>query len=353
MTEDPQRIDLLVLARLATTSKPPSVKKLEQDLFAFVESRLSRHEWSSCLARRLRALRAAREIDERRAPTSRGLSRLREALSVETLPGQWSKIWRALMPALALQVPPTRWADVASPDKLRARLIRQEHELALRETPTLAQAVDAQIWRALGLDETGPLTLNKLRRAVLEQTLGSPLRAKSVDTVEAGHWLATAAAGTTTRDIATIRRALVSRWLFEEEPPAPPATRAEPVAAEPVAAEPTPRRPKTRAPSGTRPSLKRWAQRVQALAQATPSGRYGEERVFIASVWGAVKAETSLCTSSISAFKDRLLEANRAGLLRLHRADLVSAMDERLVRESEIQHFNATFHFIEIDPRST
>ncbi|MEM9457465.1 MAG: hypothetical protein AAGF11_25010 [Myxococcota bacterium] len=398
------RLDLLLLARLATAGRqPPSPSRLEGDLFRFVEARLSRREWSAQCARRLAALEKAKDIDTRRSPTPKGLERLRRALNVKQLPGTWSKIWRALVPALALDLPGTRWADLDRADKLRARLIRQWSDLPLQETPTLTQAVDAEIWRSLGLPETGRLTLGKLRRAVLERSLETALRAKSLDSAKAGQLLATAAAGTTTRNIDMIQRALVGRWLFEApayeartdpssapeprpvskpvtrrpdhrpaiRPPAAPSTPSAPSApsapstpsapsapsAPSTSSTPsTPSTPSTSStpstPSASSLPLNAWAQRVRALAEATPEGRYGDERIFIAAVWRTSRAEPSPLCSSLPAFKARLLEANRVGLLRLHRADLVGAADKALVRESELRHLNATFHLIEIPSRT-
>ncbi|MEX1361891.1 MAG: hypothetical protein AB1Z98_02125 [Nannocystaceae bacterium] len=351
----PRRLDLLVLARLATTShRPPSVGRLDADLFPLVRARLSRSEWSSSLDDCLETLHAEGDIDERRVPTAAGLERLHEALGVRTLPSRWVKISRALLPALALQLPGRRWSDVASADKLRARVIRQAHDLAVPEAPTLAQAVDAWIWQALGLDEAGPLTLGKLRRAVLEQTLGSPLRARSLDTDRTGQWLATAAAQTTTREITAIQRALVSQWLFTSEQPVtssiPETTTPAPKSRGPD--EPDTEQPETAAPSSEPPALEHWARRVQQLAESTNAGRYGDERVFIASVWQQARAQADPLPETLPAFKTRLIEANRAGHVRLHRADLVGAMDPQLVRDSETRHLNATFHFIEIPPRS-
>ncbi len=373
--EHSNRLDLLILARLATTTRqPPSVGKLEVDLFPFVEARLSRREWSSRLTERLEALRAHGDVDARRVPTSRGLEGLRRALGVRDLPARWTEIWRALLPALALGLPGEQWSEVASADGLRARLIRQEHRLSLPELPTLQQAVDAQIWQALGLPELGPLTLSKLRRAVLERTLGKSLRAKSIDAAEAGRWLTSAAIGTTTRDIAASQRALVGRWLLAVETPvatdghkappsrehatAPPAGEAKPIReVKPPTVEPAP----TRDPKPTRETksasdplpLDRWAEQVQTLADVTRAGRFGDDRVFIAAVWRAAQAGPAVLHGPLSAFKTRLIEANRAGLLRLHRADLVGSMGDELVGESETRHLNATFHFVESHPRRT
>lgn len=349
--EHSQRLDLLILARLATTTRhPPSVGKLELDLLPLVEARLSRREWSSQLAERLQALGANGAIDMRRVPTPKGLEQLRGALGVRDLPARWSEIWRALLPALALALPGAQWSEVASADKLRARLIRQHRGLSLPELPTLTQAVDAQIWQALGLPEAGPVTLGKLRRAVLERTLGTSLRAKSIDANEAGRWLASVATGATTRDIAASQRALVGRWLLATEATPPTAEARESTRERGHTTAQTPER-ETMTTTSEPLSLERWAEQVQALADASRAGRFGDERVFIASVWNAAQAGPAALHGSLPAFKARLVEANRAGLLRLHRADLVGAMDEHLVRESETRHINATFHFIEIHPR--
>ena len=48
----------------------------------------------------------------------------------------------------------------------------------------------------------------------------------------------------------------------------------------------------------------------------------------------------------LDAFKSRLVEAHRADLLTLVRADLVEAMDPQDVAASEARYLNATFHFI-------
>ena len=48
-------------------------------------------------------------------------------------------------------------------------------------------------------------------------------------------------------------------------------------------------------------------------------------------------------------FDQRLIEANRAMVLTLGRADLVGAMDPTDVQDSEIRHGQATFHFIRTD----
>lgn len=414
------RLDLLLLARLATAGRrPPTPTKLESELFAFVEARLARREWSSQCAQRLQSLQARGWLDDRRTPTPAALEHLREALGVQRLPGQWKEIWQALVPAITLQLPASRWSEIATADKLRARLIREHYGLGIPPTPTLTEAVDAQAWQELGLDRANKLgekdvklalmqqalgipvrtlteavnaycwtllgeppqvdfSLLELRRVLLQRTQGAVLRTPKLDARKVGERLATDAAGTTTGGIDVIRRALVGRWIFEQASARPDTTEAhgstqaatsEPASLERPARSPSATVPSATVPSATVPSatvssatvpsasepasLERWAARVQAVADATSTGRYGDQRVFIAAVWRATQADSDGLHAPLPDFKTRLVEANRAGLLRLHRADLVGAMDAALVRESETHHLNATFHFIEIQSQRT
>ena len=63
-------------------------------------------------------------------------------------------------------------------------------------------------------------------------------------------------------------------------------------------------------------------------------------------MWRASQREPNFPRLTLPEFKQRLVEANRDHLLHLSRADLVQAMDPRLVAESETAYLNATFHFV-------
>ncbi len=95
-------------------------------------------------------------------------------------------------------------------------------------------------------------------------------------------------------------------------------------------------------------SLDGFAAQVLEAARTAPSGRFGEDTVFIAHVWRRYRELHSAApeAADLGAFKKRLVEANRAGLLHLVRADLVEAMDPADVEESEVKHFRARFHLL-------
>lgn len=112
-------------------------------------------------------------------------------------------------------------------------------------------------------------------------------------------------------------------------------------------------------PEAARPeTLEEFASRVRAAVShverryTSPDARggwyVGDRRVFIAYVWRQLEAErpASAPIMTLDEFKRRLLEANRARLVTLARADLVEAMNHADVMESETRYLVATFHFI-------
>ncbi len=80
-----------------------------------------------------------------------------------------------------------------------------------------------------------------------------------------------------------------------------------------------------------------------------PEGRFGTNKAFIAAVWRDSQAEHSFPRMSLTDFKAALADASRDGLIRLEPADLVGAMDPKLVSDSVTVRAGAEFHFILIE----
>ncbi|MEO2091682.1 MAG: hypothetical protein ABGY75_19675 [Gemmataceae bacterium] len=95
--------------------------------------------------------------------------------------------------------------------------------------------------------------------------------------------------------------------------------------------------------------LEDFANTVLSVARKSPTGRFGDNKVFISHVWRQLHDEPRFARLGLDGFKAKLVEANRADLLTLSRADLVQVMDPADVRESETAYLNATFHFIRIN----
>lgn len=54
----------------------------------------------------------------------------------------------------------------------------------------------------------------------------------------------------------------------------------------------------------------------------------------------------TLGVKNMDLFKQKVLEAHRAGSVKLARADLAHTLNQQDVKESEIHHFTATYHLI-------
>ena len=85
---------------------------------------------------------------------------------------------------------------------------------------------------------------------------------------------------------------------------------------------------------------------LAAAAKVPAAGRFGSDRVFVSALWKQLGADRDAMGPTFDAFKTRLLDANRARLLTLARADMPGAMDRAKVAASEISYLNSTFHFV-------
>ena len=77
---------------------------------------------------------------------------------------------------------------------------------------------------------------------------------------------------------------------------------------------------------------------------------FGDRKVFISSVWRALRATPPWSQLDLDEFKARLVSAHHHRELELARADFVSAMDPALVAASETATDGTTFHFIVREP---
>jgi hypothetical protein len=171
------------------------------------------------------------------------------------------------------------------------------------------------VWRALGLAGRRARSPSELRGHVVGQLVA----AASGPVERRAALLAAREAGAVRADVRALREALVRRWLCGQAWPAPARVDATPAG---------------------------FAAAVKAAAAGATTGTFGDRKVFIASLWRA----PAFAGLSLAEFKARLLAAHQAGAIRLARADLVAAMDPALVRESELPHLEATYHFVEREP---
>jgi hypothetical protein len=103
----------------------------------------------------------------------------------------------------------------------------------------------------------------------------------------------------------------------------------------------------TKAP--LQPTLAEFARAVIEAAKSPKVARFHSDRAFIGSIWEHMRGARPIFDMSLEEFKHKLVQAHRARLLRITRADLVAAMDPREVERSEARYQDATFHFVALD----
>lgn len=327
------RLTGLALSWLTTRADRRGTRKeLEGALWPFVEHRLSRAEWKTRFTTLLEGLLGGGLVAVRGRSglelTADGRTRALGFLQLESLPRglTWKKLKATYLLARTLDLAPTKpvLARLSTADGVRAALLKREHPVEDVDTLSLAQMRDRLLWRQLGVETDRPFTLG----AVQAHLLGQLLDTETKDPRKAVEQLAARAAGATRVDAEAVRLSLLRRWAMPE-----PGTVPEPTEAP---------SPEPEHDTDPQDSVASFAERVLAVARALPTGRFGQNKVFISHVWKALQPEWA----SREAFDVALLEANRTRQLSLTRADLVSAMDPRDVAESEVRSYGASFHFV-------
>lgn len=294
------RVDLVVLARIATSTKRPSTASIASATRRFSPTTFDPRAWTQAVeesVQRTESLDPAKEVTRRCA--------MREKPT-------WKRFAERLFPALGLGLAP-------SDDKTIARLSgRDEWTAAIAAralglwttgpAPSLSVVCDAYAWRCLGLSGRPKRCPPEVRAVFLQRELqsdaGPPdrlLRLYVARVIEAPR-----------SELRVMRDALVRNWLLGKSVVATTA----------------------------------FADDVRTAARSANHGVFGHRKVFISAVWDELRRAGQWSSLSIADFKSRLLDAQRAGDVELARADLVAAMDPHLVAASETLADGASFHFI-------
>jgi len=331
-------LDAMILVRLLAAGKPPTRSDLDRALKRYYVDRLdlTSTQWLSLLDSALERLQSENLLRTRPYRlTDAGRAAVQEFLGVDSLPSnvKWQTLRNRYLVTTALGLRPkskTEWERIGTSDGLRASLLIQHFDLQIPPYSTPARALHALAWKQLGEERavTPPLGMDFTRNNVLSATLLAGR--KSTRPAEP---LAAQAVGAASSHPDKLREAVLKRWLDKHEKrgaeleveDAPPARETD--------------RPEL--------DLHAFATRVLEIARSATSGRFGDNKVFIADVWDRFQSDAS--GISREEFDDHLVEANRRDLLTLSRADLIGAMDLDDVQRSEIQRPRASFHFVRTD----
>lgn len=281
--------DLVLVRLLPAVKRLPGLTKVRNDVARFYRERPSDDRWQETIDELVGAgLITAKPL----GLTDAGRARALEFLGVSELPTRtnWGTIQAKILLPKALRLAAASEAKrkrIEKADGLAALLLRRRYDLAVPDDAGLTAVVSA----LLGAKRGG---------------------------------------------IAALRSLVLDGWADGEapRPAAGPQLEPCPIAPPPDVSEPA------------EFDLPAFARTVRAAARDCPTGRFGDNKVFIAHVWRRLRDEPGFPAMDLPAFKSRLTEANNAGLLTLSRADLVEVMDQADVRESETRYLNAEFHFV-------
>jgi hypothetical protein len=328
-------LDKLSLVWLLVPRKKPSLRSLANTLAPFLQESGAAPESIArqCLAR----LKTRREIegDTTWMLSPGGREKALAVLGVPALPKRpsWKGVYNLLVArGQGVEATPVALRRVAKPDGLAAAVLEKHHRLQApsRSELSLSKVGHALAWRELGVESTEPFSLKAVLSHIVQKTCGPAAAPR--DSRAALAMLAAAALDVPRGD-APLRAALVQRWMEA------PATLDAPAAIPPAAAV---------APDDAA-ALRAFSRRALEAARASPTGRWGEHKVFVSRVWDEYQRRGGGSVISLEAFKLMLVRANQGRLLSLSRADLVEEMDAEDVRRSEIASLGATFHFVRID----
>lgn len=313
MSEPIDPLETAILARLLVRSrKPPSERDVVKSVAALFGAAATSERIRQALDQLASAgMRATGEM----SLTEQGRRRAIEILelSARDVPARW--------PALR-----ARLAELALGERGRGRPMTASaiRAAALSAKLGLPGATPSEILDALAARELGMpgkrLTMANVRAHVLSRALGiDSLR----DPKRIGAYATAKILDVPRTDAASVRDAVLRDWL----------------------GSPPPKKTIKEAPS----ELDAFATVVKELARANVEGRFGRHKVFIAPLWARARTEATLGRLSETEFKAKLVDAHRAGLLRLSRADLTPAMAPEIVAASEVPYLNAVFHFVDLE----
>jgi hypothetical protein len=327
----------LLLARLLPPAKrPPGPAVVRADVGKFFRDPPSDDRWQEAIDELVEAnLLTTRPL----RLTEAGRTRAFDFLGVSELPprSNWGTIQAKFLVPKALGLAPDSQDSVkrmGKEENLAAILLKRRFELAVSPSPGLGEALEALVCRELGFPET--TTLEEVKRRVLSRLVGAE---ELLDSQTVKKTLPRVLLNAKRGGVAGLRDVLLASWaegnasLPETAPSAGPRPEA-PVVGEAVPSE---------------FDLQAFAQTVKAAARSCPTGRFGDNKVFINHVWRCLRDEPGFPPMDLPTFKHRLTEANNARLVTLSRADLPEVMDPADVQESQTRYLNGEFHFVLVE----
>ncbi len=293
-----ERLETLVIARLATSKQPLSADAIAKQLARFAPTTLAEPDFRAAVT----------------AIVERGVDREQLAARLGKHTAKtWQQLVERALPAIALGVAAPDVKRLDGRDAWVAAIAARALGLWTDgPPPTLSAVCDAYAWNQLALAGKPKRCPPEVRAVFLARTLG-------VEIAGPDRLLRIYAAtqlGAPRPELRALRDALVRNWLTGK------------------------------ALVAFRDKTQTFTDDVHTIALAATAGVLGDRKVFICSVWDELRRQPTWSALTLDEFKARLVRAHRDGDLELARADLVGALDPRLVSASETPADGTSFHFI-------
>lgn len=358
----------LVLARIAAENGATR-SDLVRDLAPLTSHRLSPSELRAGIDAALGRCEADGFVVADRARfrlVEAGKATLAERLGARKLPSAWVAIRdsRLIAAALGVSPEPQMLKSLERPDGLRALVLQRSFQVPGKRVLgssrlRVALAVVA-LERAFGNKIKSGLDAGRALSVKASRLLAGQLARRPRDFGTDTRLIAALAAeavGATQTDAASLRQAILRKYVSDQMGGLPQAGAAPPVrvveAVPPSVPAPTcsavEGAPKPKPSAVSRPDLAGFVRVVLRHANAHADGWPGNRKALIAVVWRAIaEAQPEWGLSDIE-FKSMLAEAHRTGHVVLGSADIKNKETLKDVQDSAIAYKNTVWHFIRVE----
>jgi len=343
--------DLVLLRLLFGPNEGETEVQLRKDLHPFVMQLMSASDWRTTLGQIIvtlvdqgfiRPVRANAYLHNQQCEP-----RALEFLQLTRLPkAAWHEVRDGYIIALALNLKPTSQlvARLLSAEGLRSVLLTKTFDLPfdiISVTPEQIRFGLAKLAETRGLTSgirTTPITQNDITQREAVMMASKLLKSRHV--VESdGELMACLSAevvGAVNESAQELRQMLFRQLISSKE------------SSQVISKEGGQSRGSesiTQAP----PSLPEFTQQVLDIAKDIAVGWPGNKRAFISHIWRQLCQKFPHWQLDEEAYKEMILNAHRAGLLRLAIADLRDKTNMEDVAQSRIEYKNSEWHFIRVD----
>lgn len=326
--------DDFILVRLLLPGKTGlTLKRIQDDLEPFFRHKYTAPEWNTLMEGCWNELihQGLIEVDrskksEKAFLSDEGKQKAHQFIGVHSLPENvtWSTLVNQFLVAKALNVDVSQSEQrkkVSTAGGLRGAILKQAYDLKTSPTPTETQALDALLWKQLGVETNRKFSLTSVKEHLLNQLLGidPPVEFKKVKPL-----VAAKAINARRNDPQELKRSVIRGFIDNQKN---------------IPATETIQKSDSNEP---------FAKEVIQAAQQTQTGWFGTNKVFISHVFSTYRQLYPHSSETLESFKSDLIAAHQQGKIILSRADLIEAMNPQDVVESETTYLNASFHFIRL-----